>query len=186
MIGTIVAAIIGGIVAAVGEIWILLTAFRESTTQGLLCMFVPFYVIYYAITRWSETKKPFIIGLVGFVLFLGGIIPTFMQIKAEVEPVITEFMEAGVAKDMEAAYACFSPQAVTKKEITDFINNSYNVFESFERVATSSFEVSSSAGITEGYVSGAIVYTGDGRLPFEAWLVKENDIWKLTGIDIGY
>lgn len=186
MFGAIIAAVIGGIVAGVGGTWILITAFRESTSQGLLCMFVPFYIVYYAIKRWSDAKKPFVLGLVGFVLFLGGLVPTLMQFKSEVEPVVTEFMEACEDKDVEAAYACFSTQSVTKEDLTDFINNNYSVFADFERVTTSGWEMESSAGITQGYVTGTIIYTEDRALPFEAWLVKENDIWKLTVINIGY
>jgi hypothetical protein len=186
MVGAIIAAVIGGIVAVVGGIWILITAFHESTSQGLLCMFVPFYVVYYAIKRWSDAKKPFVLCLVGFVLVLGGLVPTLMQFKSEVEPVVTKFMEACEDKDVEAAYACFSTQSVTKEDLTDLINNNYSIFADFEHVTTSSWEVESGAGITQGYVTGAIIYSEDIRLPFEAWLVKENDIWKLTGIYIGY
>ncbi len=186
MVGAIIAAVIGGIVAVVGGIWILITAFRESTSQGLLCMFVPFYVVYYAIKRWSDAKKPLVLGLVGLVLFLGGLVPTLMQFKSGVESVVTEFMEACEDKDVEAAYACFSTQSVTKEDLADFINNNYGLFADFERVTTSSWEVESGAGITQGYVTGVIIYSEDRGLPFEAWLVKENDFWKLTGINIGY
>ena len=186
MFGAIIAAVIGGIVAVVGGIWILITAFRESTSQGLLCMFVPFYVVYYAGKRWSDAKKPFVLGLAGFTIFLVGLVPTLMQFKSEVEPVVTEFMEACEDKDVEAAYACVSTQSGTKEDLTDFINSNYSLFADFERVTTGSWEVQSSAGITQGYVTGAIIYSEDRSLPFEAWLVKEGDIWKLTDINIGY
>lgn len=184
MEGLIVGAVVGGIVCAVGGIWILITAFRESTSQGLLC-FVPFYVVYYAITRWSKLKKPFIIGLVGVVVLIGGLAGGLTQFKSEAEPVISEFMEAGAAKNMEAAYTCFSSQSASKEEIAEFINDNYDLFAGYERVTTSSWEVQSSAGVTEGYTAGAIIYTDDTRMPFEAWLVKENDVWKLTGFSFG-
>ena len=42
--------------------------------------------------------------------------------------------------------------------------------------------------IAEAYTefSGAVIYSGDRRLPFEASLVKENGIWRITGFYIGY
>ena len=121
MVGAIIAAIIGGIVAGVGWIWIAITAFRESTSQGLLCI-IPFYAIYYAVKRWSGAKKPIAIGLVGvgLVLLIVGIVSILMPF-AGVKAVITEFMEAGAATDVEAAYACWSPQWATEEDIAEFI-----------------------------------------------------------------
>jgi len=190
MVGAIIAAIIGGIVGGVGWIWIAITAFRESTSQGLLCI-IPFYAIYYAIKRWSAAKKPLVIGLVGvgLVLLIVGIVSILMPF-AGVKAVIMEFMEAGAAKDVEAAYACWSPQWATEEEIAEFIESSYDdVFTGYERLTIHQRIGQSIAGITTCYVSGSIIYTGPGdpRLSFQASLVKDNDgCWKITDIYIGY
>ena len=187
--GPIIAAVIGGVILLVGAIWLVIIAFRESTSCGLLYMFLPFYSIYYAITRWSETKKPFLIGLIGVIALIGGLVPTIIQtvtqVKSEVEPVITEFMEAGVAKDVDRAYSyCLS--SVSKEELARLITNNYELFEGFEDVTTSSLSVQTSAGITTAECIGTIIYSSDRRLPFEATLVKENSIWRITGFHIGY
>ena len=182
--GLIIAAVIGGVILLVGAIWLLIIAFRESTSCGLLYMFLPFYSIYYPITRWAKTKKPFLIGLIGVVALIGGLVPTLVQTKGEVEPVITEFIEAGVAKDVDRAYACCH-SSISKEEVAKLIINNYDLFEGFEDLTTSSLSVVSSAGITTAEFSGAIIYSGDRRLPFEASLVKENDIWRITVFCIG-
>jgi hypothetical protein len=102
------------------------------------------------------------------------------------ESVITEFMKAGAARDMGAAYACWSPHSATEEDIAGFIESSYNVFAGYERLTITDQETRSGAGgINEGDVSGAIIYTGDQRLPLKARLVKDKDVWKITGIRIG-
>jgi hypothetical protein len=106
--------------------------------------------------------------------------------RSAFESVITEFMKAGAARDMGAAYACWSPHSATEENIAEFIESSYNVFAGYERLTISDQETRSGAGgITEGDVSGAIIYTSDQRLPLKARLVKDKDVWKITGIRIG-
>jgi hypothetical protein len=104
--------------------------------------------------------------------------------RSQFKSVITEFMEAGAARNMGGAYACFSPQSATKEEIAELIESSYDVFANYERLTIKKTEVDSS-GIPEAYVTGAITYTGGKKLPFKASLVKENGVWKITGIHIG-
>jgi hypothetical protein len=186
MVGAIVAAVIGGIVLGVGWIWFLVTAFRESTSQGLLCL-IPFYAIYYAIKRWSDAKKPFLTYLVGVVVLIVGLAGSCTQITGDVEPVIARFMEAAAANNTEAAYACWSTQGISEEDIADFIESNYDdVFAGYERLNISGFQAQSSAGITLCDVSGAVIYTDGESLPFEASLVKVNDAWKITYITIGY
>ena len=190
MVEAIIAVVIGGIVAGVGWIWVVVTAFRESTSQGLLCLFIPPYAIYYGIKRWSGAKKPLVIAVVGVVVLVVGLVTSCTQLYeevSEVEAVIGEFMEAGEARDVEAAYAYFSPRSATEEEVDEYIESNYDdLFAGYESLTIGGWEMSSSGGITEVYVSGAIIYTGDQSLPFVAWLVKENDVWKITGIYIGY
>jgi predicted Zn finger-like uncharacterized protein len=46
-----------------GSIWVLVVAFKESLSQGLLCLLVPCYVLYYIFSRWEDTKGPFVLQL---------------------------------------------------------------------------------------------------------------------------
>ena len=186
MAGAIIAAVIGGIVLGVGWIWFLVTAFRESTSQGLLCL-IPFYAIYYAIKRWSDAKKPFLAYLVGVVVLIVGLAGSCTQIIGDVEPVIARFMEAAAANNTEAAYACCSTQGISEEDIADLIESNYDdVFAGYERLNISGFQAQSSAGITLCDVSGAVIYTDGESLPLEASLAKVNDAWKITYIHIGY
>ena len=139
-------------------------------------------------------KKPLAIGLgIGIVVIVVIVIIVIQLFSglfsafSGIEPVIAEFMEAGAANNTEAAYACWSTQSATEEEITEFIENNYDdLFAGYESSTISSFEGESSGGITTCDVSGAVIYTGDQSLPFEASLVKKNDVWKITGIYIGY
>jgi len=102
------------------------------------------------------------------------------------ESVITEFMEAGVAKNMGAAYACWSPHSATEEDVAEFIESRYEVFAGYESLTIGDQGTRSGVGgITEGDVSGTIIYTGDQKLPLKARLVKENGVWKVIGIRIG-
>jgi len=184
-----IVAIVGGIVAWVGWIWILITAFSESIPQGLLCI-IPFYAIYYVIRRWSTAKKTSVISLVGvgFALLIVGLVLSLMPFYG-VKAIVNEFMEAGAARDAEAAHACWSPWLVTEEEIDEFIEGNRDVFVGYERLTIHQRIEQSIVGITTCSVSGDIIYTGvsDPRLSFQAWLEKNNDgCWKLTNIQIGY
>ena len=181
----IVGVVIGGIALFVAGIWELFVINKEPWSRVLLYILIPFYSLYYTFTRWDKMKKPFIIGLVGAVILVAGIVPTFMQYKGELEDVFVEFMEAAAIKDIDAAYACCSPLQ-DRGEVADFIDYNYDCFAGYEAVTTSSWEVASSNGVTQGYIGGAIIYSGEQRLPFEAWLVKEQGVWKLIGISVSY
>jgi hypothetical protein len=135
-------------------------------------------------------KKPLIIGLgVGIAVIVVIVIIVTTQLSglfSGVKPVIAEFMEAGEARNVTAAYACWSPQSATEEEIAEYIESNYDdVFAGYERLNINRWSGESSAGITTCYVSGAVIYTGGQSLPFEASLVKKNDVWKITGINIG-
>jgi len=130
---------------------------------------------------------------VGIAIILGvivGIVFLFAwrmgQERSGFESVIKKFMEAGAARNMGAAYDCWSPHSATEENIAEFVESSYDVFAGYERLTISDQATRSGVGgITEVDVSGAIIYTGDQRLPLKARLVKEKDGWKIIGIRIG-
>ena len=63
---------IGILIALIGSIWFLVVAFKESFGCGLLCMFVPFYSLYYTFSRWKTTKIPFFVSLAGCAIVIIG------------------------------------------------------------------------------------------------------------------
>ena len=59
------ASILGYALCLVGGIRGIVTAFREDAVQGLCYLFVPFYALYYLITRWDEMGESFRMQLSG-------------------------------------------------------------------------------------------------------------------------
>jgi len=105
--------------------------------------------------------------------------------------VIAEFMKAGAARNVEAAYACWSPQSATKEEIAELIKSSYyDVFSGYERLTIRSSGGGGSVSIngvhSTGFsVDGSIIYTDGKRLPLKAQMAKENGVWMITSMQIG-
>lgn len=68
------------LVAAVFGLIILINAFKESVGQGLLCMFVPLYIFFYAFAKYRSPKKPIVVGgwlgamTIGIVLQVVGVV----------------------------------------------------------------------------------------------------------------
>ncbi len=68
----IMAAVMGGLMLFWGGIWLLGIAYGESLFCVLLYIFLPVYSVYYVISRWSDTKKPFLIVILGGILYMSG------------------------------------------------------------------------------------------------------------------
>ncbi|MBI2919832.1 MAG: hypothetical protein HYY18_01970 [Planctomycetes bacterium] len=65
--------IIGLVIMLVGGIWLLIEAFKESVLWGLGCLFIPIVSLIFVILHWDKAGKPFLIQVVGAVLFaIGG------------------------------------------------------------------------------------------------------------------
>jgi hypothetical protein len=63
---------LGLVLIWVGAIWFLVMAFQDSLAAGLLCLFVPFYGLYYLVTHFDEVKRPFLVQLLGVVVVMVG------------------------------------------------------------------------------------------------------------------
>ena len=86
--------VIGSLLLLVGAVFaliILIAAFKEGAAQGLLCMFVPFYVLYYAFARYRSPNKGLIVGgwlsaiAIGFTLQMAGLVLVAGDAAASVE-----------------------------------------------------------------------------------------------------
>lgn len=73
MLYIILALITGVALSLWGGIKLLVTAFQEDAICGVMFLFVPFYWLYFTITRWHETSKPFIVYALGVVAVLSAI-----------------------------------------------------------------------------------------------------------------
>ena len=67
-----------GLAAFVCSIIILIAAFKDETVKGILCLCVPFYILYYVFTGFKHEKKGLIIGvslggtILGVILWVVG------------------------------------------------------------------------------------------------------------------
>ena len=64
--------IVGGIIAFIGGIWLLVECFKVHILWGLGAIFVPFVSLVFIIMYWSVAKMPFLIGLLGSIIYLIG------------------------------------------------------------------------------------------------------------------
>ena len=60
--------ILGGILAIVGGIWLLVVTFQTSVLWGIGSLLLPFVSLIFVIMNWDATKKPFLIQVAGLVL----------------------------------------------------------------------------------------------------------------------
>lgn len=66
---------VGGLAALITGILILVAAFKESVLWGLGSLLVPFVILIFVVTHWSETGKLFLYNLgASAVLLVGSVI----------------------------------------------------------------------------------------------------------------
>lgn len=63
---------LGGIMALVGWVWLLVLAFSENIGWGIGSLLCGIVALIFAITRWPETKAPALTYIVGLVLSAAG------------------------------------------------------------------------------------------------------------------
>ncbi|HBE68206.1 MAG TPA: hypothetical protein DDW52_08670 [Planctomycetaceae bacterium] len=62
------------VVQMAGGIWLVVVAFQEEPVQGILYILVPFYALFYLITRWDTCRVPFMMCIVSvFSLICSGL-----------------------------------------------------------------------------------------------------------------
>jgi hypothetical protein len=66
-------AFVGLILATGGQIWFLIVAFQEDFMAGILCLFVPFYALYFLITNLETAGRAFLINVVGMLMLITGL-----------------------------------------------------------------------------------------------------------------
>jgi hypothetical protein len=88
-----------------GGIWGIVNAFRESAVCGVLYLFLPYYSLYYTISRWSEMARPFAISFVGTLMFV--VVPLGL-VFAGAFPQLQQNADRMVANDMAHAPGGFN------------------------------------------------------------------------------
>ena len=62
----------GYIILVLGGLWMLFVIFQTSVVWGILSILVPFVSLLFVIMHWDETKRPFLVQIVGLVLIYFG------------------------------------------------------------------------------------------------------------------
>jgi uncharacterized membrane protein len=64
---------LGIVVAMVGNLWLLVLAFRQNIWWGLASVIIPFVLYVFVIQFWGErVKTPFFIALTGIIMYIVG------------------------------------------------------------------------------------------------------------------
>lgn len=62
--------VLGWLVASCAGLWFTILTFQDSIEAGLLCLFVPFYGLFYLISNFDYVKKSFYLSLVSMLMML--------------------------------------------------------------------------------------------------------------------
>ncbi len=60
--------VLAWLVASSAGLWFTILTFQDSLETGLLCMFIPFYGLFYLITNFDYVKKSFYLSLVSMLM----------------------------------------------------------------------------------------------------------------------
>ena len=66
--------VVGGTLALIGGIWLLVVAFQESVLWGLGCLLFSPISIVFVIMHWEEARTPFLVQLAGAVPMIIGML----------------------------------------------------------------------------------------------------------------
>lgn len=67
------------IASMVGGIWLLVRAFQIDTLQGILTLFVPFYIIVLMVNYWQDVRDPALIYLGSTCALMGAVLGIVIQ-----------------------------------------------------------------------------------------------------------
>ena len=73
MLGAVL-IIIGGIIALVYTIILIIKAFQTSIWWGLAYLLIPFAALVFIIVHWQVAKKPFLMSLISIPFIVAGMI----------------------------------------------------------------------------------------------------------------
>ena len=113
--------------------------------------------------------------------------------KEPIESVLDSYMSYMTAKDVDKAYALFSPRARRQLPISIFQEmiegNNYIIFEGYQSLTAKNINMGTAANTnpdmpqgTVAKVTGTIMYKGGIQGTFNAILEKVDDIWMLDGM----
>ena len=100
---------VGGLVALVGSVLLLVAAFRVSVTWGLLLLLLGWLVVptvIFLVQYWPQARKPFLISLAGTLVWVAGFAVGLVGAGGEL---MTAVQDATVTADEDVDVAWHSP-----------------------------------------------------------------------------
>lgn len=132
----IIMYILGLLMATWANIWLLVIAFRDKIEQGLFCLLIPCYAIYYIFSRWRETRGIFAmcfapsVVVILFALF-GGLM---LGVRGPAT-FVTELRDRLEFPDADTAPGVNSPQvAAAEQTIREYIRTMKRVTDDLSRI----------------------------------------------------
>jgi hypothetical protein len=100
--------------------------------------------------------------------------------------VVTQFMTAMLGKDVATASGLFptGSEAEIGPQLEGLLASQFYLFEGYQSISVTSINVSTQEGQTTAELEGNVTYAGNVKGTFQASLVKEDEAWKLTNINI--
>ena len=71
---------IGEFLGTMGWIAVVVYAFLDDKLEGLLCLFIPVYGLYYVYKTYDTTRDPFVVVAIGFLFQMSGLILTALHV----------------------------------------------------------------------------------------------------------
>ena len=160
-------------------------AFKERTTFGLLLLFVPYYFIYYGISRWKKTKLSTIIGAIAVFIFIGAILTPSILIRYQVKPVLTKFIQASADINIYEAYNYWIPDT-NEDFVGQLVVNNEKIFTQFKKFTIRNIQTNYPwNGDLHSQLNGTIYYE-NSTIDFHATLTIIDGTWKIRSFTIGH
>ena len=99
--------------------------------------------------------------------------------KNEAESSITEFMQAGMEKDIQRIMSCWDVRAITWERACELTGDP-RVFTGFQEVRVTKWGKTFSGGATIGNIQGLIVYSNGAERSFIGVLREVGEEWKIV------
>ena len=75
-----------GLVALISFIWVVVIAFQTHIAWGLVCLFLPFATLVFAVVHWNKVWKAFLVNLASSLLFYQLALSQVAEILEAVDP----------------------------------------------------------------------------------------------------
>jgi len=120
--------------------------------------------------------------------FFVGFVSSFPEESSSVAQVLDEYLAALANQDAERAYVVVSRSAEAQLNLEILENlvqgNNYRVFEGYQEISFTDFELTQFGSDRSAEVSGYVSYTDNYVGDFSAVLVKENGTWKIQMMQV--